>query len=195
MGKLICVYCSSSDAVDPDFFNFTKELGKSIVENNYGLVYGGGNIGLMGVLARSVKENNGKVVGVIPKALHEKGLSFKESDKLIITKDLRERKAIMEEYAHAFISLPGGFGTLEEILEILTLKQLKFHNKAIVFLSCRNFYDSLKESFEHIYYEKFAKEDYKKLYCFSDSIKETMEYINKYKPVELADKWYKNLME
>lgn len=195
MEKLICVYCSSSDAVDSNFFNFTKELGKSIVENNYGLVYGGGNIGLMGALAQSVKQNNGKVVGVIPKALHEKGLSFKESDKLIIAKDLRERKAIMEEYAHSFISLPGGFGTLEEILEILTLKQLKFHNKAIVFLSNRNFFKSLKELFNHIYSEKFAKEDYKKLYCFADSINDAMEYINKYKPVELADKWYKNFLE
>jgi uncharacterized protein (TIGR00730 family) len=195
MEKLICVYCSSSDAVNPDFFNFTKELGKKIVENNYGLVYGGGNIGLMGALAQSVKQNNGKVVGVIPKALHEKGLSFKESDKLIIAKDLRDRKAIMEEYAHAFIGLPGGFGTLEEILEVLTLKQLKFHNKAIVFLSYRNFFKSLKELFNHIYTEKFAKEDYKKLYCFTDSIKETFEYIDQYKPVELSDKWYKNPME
>ena len=190
MEKLICVYCSSSDAVNPDFFNLTKELGRMIAENNYGLVYGGGNIGLMGTLARSVKDNNGKVIGVIPRALHEKGLSFKDADKLIIAKDLRERKAIMEEYAHAFISLPGGFGTLEEILEILTLKQLKFHNKAIVFLSCRNFFKPLRELFDHIYTEKFAKEDYKKLYCFTDNIKTVFDYIDQYKPVKLKDKWF-----
>ena len=191
MEKFICVFCSSSDAVNPDFFDLANELGKKIVENNYGLVYGGGNIGLMGALARSAKQNNGKVVGVIPKALHEKGLSFKQSDELIIAKDLRERKAIMEGYAHAFIGMPGGFGTLEEILEILTLKQLKFHNKAIVFLSHHNFFNSLIDLFDHIYSEKFAKEDYKKLYCFTDNIDTALQYIDQYKPVELKDKWFK----
>ena len=97
----------------------------------------------------------------------------------------------MEEYAHAFIGLPGGFGTIEEIMEILTLKQLKFHKKAIVFLSFRDFFNSLEELFEHIYNEKFAKEDYRKLYCFTDSIKTALEYIDHYKPVELKDKWFK----
>ena len=191
MKKLICVYCSSSDAVNQYFFDFTEDLGRAIAENNYGLVYGGAKIGLMGTIASSVKKNNGTVIGVIPESLHKKGLSFEQADKLIVTQDLRERKQVMEEYAHAFIGLPGGFGTLEEILEILTLKQLKYHNKAVVFLNFKNFFDSMIELFNHIYSEKFAKEDYKKLYYFTDSIKHALEYIEKYKPVTLKDKWFK----
>lgn len=191
MKKYICVYCSSSDAINKDFFNHAEELGREIAVNNYGLVYGGGNIGLMGKLAESVKNNNGTVISVIPKALHEKGLSFKNSDELIVTKDLRERKQVMEDYAHAFIALPGGFGTFEEILEILTLKQLKFHNKAVIFLNIRNFYNSLIELFENIYKEKFAKEDYKKLYFFTDSSEKALDYIEGYSPVAIEDKWFK----
>jgi cytokinin riboside 5'-monophosphate phosphoribohydrolase len=189
--KYICVYCSSSDAVNKEFFDLADKLGKEIAVNNFGLVYGGARIGLMGRLAQSVKENNGKVIGVIPQVLHDKGLSFKEADELIITKDMRERKQVMEDYAHAFIGLPGGFGTLEEILEILTLKQLKFHNKAVIFLNIRSFFDSMLDQFEHIYNENFAKEDYKQLYYFTDNSENALKYIETYEPVILNDKWYK----
>src|SRR5512134_3823260 len=112
MPKTICVYCSSSEALDPSYFQAANELGAQMAQQNCALVYGGGRIGLMGALARAVRDHGGKIIGVIPQSLKEKELAYEACDELIITKDLRDRKAIMETRADAFVALPGGFGTL-----------------------------------------------------------------------------------
>src|SRR5574342_1015899 len=164
MTKTICVYCSSSEALEPSYYEAAKEFGALIARHNYTLIYGGGRIGLMGALARAVYQHGGRVVGVIPQSLKEKELAYDACDELIVTKDLRERKAIMEARADAFVALPGGFGTLEEFFEILTLKQLQLHVKPIILLNTNAFYDHVTRLCEHIYRERFAKPDSRQLY-------------------------------
>ena len=166
MTKTICVYCSSSEAVPSDYFKAAEELGRSIAKRGYTLVFGGGEIGLMGALARAATAYKGRVVGVIPERLAS--LAYERADEMIVTKDLRERKAVMEERADAFVALPGGFGTLEELLEALTLKQLSYHNKPIVLVNTAGFYDPLADIFERIYAAGFTKAVYRELYHIAD---------------------------
>ncbi|HHL31517.1 MAG TPA: TIGR00730 family Rossman fold protein [Oceanospirillales bacterium] len=188
--KTIAVYCSSSDVIHQDYFSSAHQLGKAMAENDYQLVYGGGMVGLMGEVARSVKASSGKTIGVVPKALNLNNVVNDIDDELIITDGMRERKAIMDERGDAFIGLPGGFGTFEEMFEVLTLKQLGYHNKAIVFLNIRGYYDKLFEMFEHIYAEKFAKKQYRVLYHISETVEDAMAYLKSYQPPDLPAKWF-----
>ncbi len=190
LSKSICVYCSSSDAVSADFFGVAQELGAAIVGGGYKFIFGGGEIGLMGAVARSVHEHGGHVVGVIPEFLRLPGICYETCDELIVTKDMRERKAAMEARADAFIALPGGFGTLEEMLEIITLKQLRVHHKPIIFLNTNGFYDGLNDLFEHIYKHSFAKTNNRELYHFSASVEDAIAYIKGYEPPALENKWF-----
>ncbi len=193
--KSICVYCSSSDHISTAFFDIAQELGEAIVGNGYRFIYGGGDIGLMGAIARSVHKHGGHVVGVIPEFLRQPGIAYELSDELIVTADMRERKAAMESRADAFIALPGGFGTLEEMLEVITLKQLGVHDKPIVFLNTNGFYNGLHDLFEHIFDHNFAKPHYRDLYHFADDVHSAISYIKAYEPKALGTKWYKETVE
>lgn len=188
--KSICVYCASSDAVPLELFDLASDLGASIVSHGYTLVYGGGGVGLMGAVARSVHKNGGEVVGVIPKFLRRPGICYEGCDELIVTSDMRERKFVMESRADSFIALPGGFGTLEEVLEIITLKQLKIINKPIVFLNANGYYSGLNDMFEHIYECHVAKPDYRNLYYFANDVSDAMSHIEAYQPLALVNKWF-----
>jgi uncharacterized protein (TIGR00730 family) len=190
MEKKICVYSSSSDVVGQHYFAAARELGKHMAQHHYTLIFGGGGIGLMGELARAVHEYGGKVIGVIPEYLNLPGIAYDEADRLIVTPSLRERKKVMEEQADAFIALPGGFGTLEEILEILTLKQLRQHSKPVVFINTANFYRHLIDLFDHILNEKFAKSIYRQLYFFAPDAGAAVSYIESYTPPQLPKKWF-----
>lgn len=190
MKKTICVYSSSSDAVSEPYFEAARELGSLIGERQYTMIYGAGNIGLMGRLALAVHQHGGKVVGVIPEYLNNFGLAYEAADEIIVTPDLRERKAVMEQRADAFIALPGGFGTLEEMLEVITLKQLQQHRKPIVFINTLNFYEKLFQQFEHLFRESFAKEDQQKLYAVVPNAREALAYIETYQPPTLQKKWF-----
>ena len=190
ISKSICVYCASSNAVSSDFLDLAAELGASIASEGYTLIYGGGEIGLMGAVAKSVHKNGGQVVGVIPEFLRRPGICYENCDELIVTADMRERKSIMESRADGFIALPGGFGTLEEVLEIITLKQLKQLNKPIVFLNADGFYSGLDDMFEHIYECRIAKPDYRRLYYFANNVADAMSHIEEYQPLTLVNKWY-----
>ncbi|MBN1512350.1 MAG: TIGR00730 family Rossman fold protein [Phycisphaerae bacterium] len=190
MSKTICVYCSSSDAIDRVYFEAAAELGRQLAVRGWSLVYGGGNVGLMGAVAEAVHAEGGRVVGVIPRTLADKGLAYAAADEMIITRDLRERKATMEARADAFIALPGGFGTLEELVEIVTLKQLSFHSKAMVLLNTAGFYDGLLEVFERMYALQFAKPVYRKLYHVADTAADALDHIAAYQPPVLDQKWY-----
>lgn len=189
MNKVICVYSSSSCNIDAFYFELAAELGRKIALRKDALIFGGGMIGLMGATARAVHEYNGKVIGVIPEALNIEGVVYENCDELIETPGLRERKAIMDSRADAFIALPGGYGTLEEILEIITLKQLKYHDKPIVVLNANGFYDKLLQQFDVIIEQKFAKEECRQLYFVTDDVSEALEYIDTYKPIVFKDKW------
>jgi hypothetical protein len=185
----ITVFSSSSEAVDPAFFTVAAELGRGMARRGDTLVYGGTTVGLMGAAARAVFENGGKVIGVIPRYMAERGIDFSDCE-LHLTRDLRERKAKMEQLADAFLVLPGGFGTLEELLEILTLKQLQQHQKAIVILNVNGFFDPLKALFEHVYQQRFAKETTRALYHFAPTVEHAFGYLDAYVPVAVPSKWF-----
>ncbi len=191
MSQTLCVYCSSSDAVAPIYFETAEEVGAQLAQQGYTLIYGGGRIGLMGALARAVHQSGGRVIGVIPEFLRDNGLAYDAADELIITRDLRERKAVMEARAEGFVTLPGGFGTLEEALEIITLKQLGLHTKPVVMINVQGFYDSMLELMERIYQERFAKPEYRHLYHFAPDVDEAFSYLAAYQPTPLAvNKWF-----
>jgi cytokinin riboside 5'-monophosphate phosphoribohydrolase len=186
----ICVYCASSNAVADIYFETAKKLGNLIGENGHSLVYGGANVGLMEQVAISVKEFNGKITGIIPQKIHDKQLSSDHPDELIVTPTMDERKTLMRDMSDAFIALPGGFGTLEEILEVITLKQLDYHRKPIVFINVNGFFNDLFAQFEKSYSENFAKENYRKLFASVDTSEKAMDYILSYKYEEMGPKWF-----
>jgi uncharacterized protein (TIGR00730 family) len=160
----VCVYCSSSSAIAPHFAEAAVELGTLLGRQGLALVYGGASVGLMGVLAQAVQRHGGRVIGFIPQSLRDREIAYEAADELVVTRDLRERKALMESRADAFVALPGGFGTLEEVLEILTLKQLRAHQKPVVFLNTAGFYDPLLAVFEQLREQRFARPESRQAY-------------------------------
>ena len=190
MIKTVCVFSSSSSAVNSIYSDTAIDLGKRLGQEGFDLIFGGADVGLMGVIARTAQNHGARVTGVIPEPLVGKGIAYQEADELIVPNNLRDRKEIIESKSDAFIALPGGFGTMEEIMEILTLKQLQFHNKPIVFINTNGYYDNLIAQFETGYQENFAKNEYKELYYFSESAEAAMDYIKLYTPKQLPSKWF-----
>ncbi len=173
----VCVFCASSNDVAGPYFRAARELGEQIAARRWTLVYGGGNVGLMGVLAEAVREGKGRIVGVIPEALRDRELAYPGADEMIVTADLRERKSLMDEKANAFIALPGGFGTLDEVVETITLKQLKFHDRPVVFVNIARYYDRLFAWIDHVFEERFAPGDPRDLYSVARSAAEAVRII------------------
>lgn len=186
----VCVYCSSSDAVGSEYFELAEELGTVLAARGDAIVYGGARVGLMGALARAAHANGGRVIGVMPKGIAEHDIGSETADEMIVTTSLRERKRVMEERADAFVALPGGFGTLEELMEILTLKQLGFHDKAVIILNAGRFYDPLLRLFRHFYDEKFAKPETGEIFGLCDSVPSLIEYLDSYTPGKIGTKWF-----
>lgn len=140
-------------------------MGRLLARRGYTLVFGGGQVGLMGEIARAVHDEGGSVLGVIPEALKEReGIAYDVADELIITRTMQERKRILFTRADGFIVLPGGFGTLEEFMEVLTLKQLGYHDKPIVVVNTDGYFEPLLSCFEYMFEEGFAHERYRSLY-------------------------------
>jgi uncharacterized protein (TIGR00730 family) len=187
----ICVFCSSSNAINEAYFNEAKKLGELIGEGNHTLINGGANVGLMEAVTISTSKAGAKTVGVIPERMIGRSLASNNSHEVIVTPDMMTRKEKMREMSDAFIALPGGFGTLEEILEVMTLRQLSYHTKPIVFINTNNFFDNLFKQFEVSYVEQFAKDVYRKLYFEAKSSEEAFEHILNYEEIELDTKWFK----
>jgi cytokinin riboside 5'-monophosphate phosphoribohydrolase len=173
----LCVYCSSSDHIDASFHGVAAEMGRAIAQRVGTLVYGGGAVGLMGIVARAVHAHGGKVVGVIPESMTGKEIAYRDANELIVTPDLRTRKRIMEERSDAFVALPGGFGTLEELFEILTHRYLGYHDKPIAILNAHGFFDPLVTLFEHMYEHRFARPRQREQYHVTDSVTGVFDYL------------------
>jgi uncharacterized protein (TIGR00730 family) len=187
----ICVFCSSSNAISDVYFQEAKELGTLIGQNNHKLINGGANVGLMEAVTVSARKAGANTIGIIPERMIGRSLASENSHAVIVTKDMMERKAKMRDMSDAFVALPGGFGTLEEILEVITLRQLSYHSKPIVFINSNNFFDYLLKQFEISFKEMFAKVLYRDLYFVAESPAIAMDYIENYKPFELDSKWFK----
>jgi len=188
MSKSVCVYCSASNTIDMKHFESAVRVGNEIARRGYSLVYGAGEVGLMGAVASAVQKGGGKIIGVVPDALNREGMVFQDADELIVTRHMRDRKAQMEAHADVFVTLPGGFGTLDEVIEIITLKSLGYHNKPIVFLNTHHFFEPLIALFEYLCQERFAKQSVRHLYYFAKTVEEMFEYIEHYRPLPINGK-------
>ncbi len=173
----VCVFCASSDDVSVRYVEAARELGRVLAARGWSLVYGGGNNGLMGVLAAEMHGLGARITGVIPVALRDRGWAYEGVDEIVVTDGLRERKAIMEARADAFIGMPGGFGTLEEMLEIITLRQLGMHDKPIVFIDVDGFFRGMLDQFETGYRERFIAEECRGLYHVASSVGDAIDYL------------------
>jgi cytokinin riboside 5'-monophosphate phosphoribohydrolase len=190
MTRLLCVYCASSDRLDPKYYAVAAELGREMVTRGWGLVYGGGKTGMMGAVARAVKQSGGRVVGVIPEFMKARELAYIEADELVTVITLRERKLLMETRADAFVALPGGWGTLEEIMEILTLRQLDVVKKPCVLLNQDGFYDDLLRLFERMQADKFFKPSNLELFRVAKTAADVFAQIDVAAGAKAESKWF-----
>jgi len=155
--KTVCVYCGSGSGINPSFVEAAVELGKAFAENGIRLVYGGGSVGLMGAVAKSVLEHGGQVTGIIPEFLRAKEKPSTQMQEMIITPDMHERKRLMFERSDAFVALPGGIGTLEELVEQMTWQQLGRHSKPIMLANIDNFWEPLFALMTHMRATQFIR--------------------------------------
>lgn len=173
----ICVYCSSSNTISDAYPPVAQALGREIAGRGHRLVYGGGAVGLMGVLAKAAHEAGGTVKGVIPSKLQAReGIAY-DADDLIVTDTMRDRKRIMYQESDAFVVLPGGFGTVEEFMEVLTLKQLDYHDHPIVILNVEGFFDTLLSFFEELREGRFARAPVTNLVSVVATVEEALDRI------------------
>ena len=186
----ICVFSSSSNAIADAYVSEAVDLARLIGKSGFCLINGGSNVGTMDVVTREANLHGAKTIGIIPEKLRDFNLASIHAHEIIVSGDMMERKAKMRDLSDSFIALAGGFGTLEEILEVITLKQLGYHDKAIVFINTNGFYDDLFRQFEKSYEEKFARENYRNLYFIAENAAEAMAYLKDYKPEESVNKWF-----
>ena len=192
--KKVCVYCSASNGVEEIYYKEATKLGELLGDNDYDLVYGGSDFGLMGAVSQSAKKNGSKVYGIMPKKIyefvnHEGG----GCDEFVLTEDMRERKYLLDSYSDATIAMAGGFGTLEEISEIIDHKILGYNTKPIIFLNTNNFYGKLFEFFNQIVAENFARKETMSLFYLAETPEDAIAYLKTYtpnKPPESVDDIY-----
>lgn len=184
----VCVFASSCNYLEEIYYNDAKELGRLIAEAKIDLVYGGSCLGLMWTCAKEVKENGGKITGVMPEKLRDMDVFSDYCDEFLVTPCMRSRKEKMDELSESVITLPGGFGTLEELSEMIVQKQLGYCNKAIVILNTNGFFDKMLEFFDEIINQKFANDKAAKLYYVAKTPQEAVEYLKSYQPVDYSIK-------
>lgn len=178
----ICVYGASSNAIDKDYILAGEALGEEMAKRGHILVYGGGANGLMGAVARGCTKGGGEIIGVAPSFFEVDGVLYEKCTDFVYTETMRERKQIMEDLADAFIMTPGGIGTFEEFFEIMTLKQLARHNKAITILNTKGYYDPIDKLMKDITRAGFMKEDSLELYESFTDPSALLDYIEGYTP-------------
>lgn len=178
--KKIAVFCGSSLGFDPIYKKTAIELGNAFVKKDITLVYGGGKIGIMGVLAETILSQGGKVIGVIPKLLEKKEVVYREVTELIVTKKMSERKVIMSKLCDGYISLAGGFGTLDEMFEGLTMSQLQIEQKPNGILNTNGYFNHLIAQADRMIEEGFVKPSNKDLLIVSDSVADLLKKMDGY---------------
>ena len=188
--RAVTVYCSSSSAIPRVYIDAAAELGAAIAQQGWKLVYGGNCVGSMGVLADGCRAAGGTVVGITPRLMVEKGVSDERCHELVVTECMRERKRLLEHRGDAFVTLPGGLGTFEEIFEIIVGKQLAYHNKPVVLLNVAGYFDPLLAMIEHGIEQRFIKPKARELYYVAGGVSDAIEHIRSYVPPQLADTWF-----
>ena len=183
----ICVYGAASSLIDKSFVEAGEELGRKMAQRGHGLVFGGGRSGMMGAPARGVRQEGGEVLGISPRFFEESNpeVAFEDCTEFIHTETMRERKRLLDESSDAFIVAPGGIGTFDEFFEILTLKQLGRHNKAIVIFNIDGYYDNMLRMMEVSINKNFITTDCVDLFKVTSTIDETLDYIENYDPNDI----------
>jgi uncharacterized protein (TIGR00730 family) len=186
--KRICVFCGSSGGSRPEYSACAEDLGAELAHRNIGLVYGGGNVGLMGAIADSVLKAGGEAIGVIPEHLMAREIGHNHLTKLHIVRSMHERKALMADLSDAFIALPGGFGTLEEFFEVLTWSQLGLHAKPCGVVNVLDYYTPLLGMLDHAVEERFLKAQNRALVLARKTPTELLQALEEWRPAHV-EKW------
>lgn len=184
--KSLCVFCGSSFGNQPNFKDMAHELGKSLARQKITLIYGGASIGLMGELADAALAEGGKVVGVMPEQLVAREVSHTGLSDLIVVQDMHERKAKMAELADGFIALPGGLGTLEELFEVLTWAQLRFHEKPCGLLNVQGYYDFLLRFLDNAVSSEFIRPPHREMLLVSETVTGVLKLFENYRSPNLG---------
>ena len=192
MIKTICVFCGSSTGVNNVYKERTKQLAEFFLQEHIQLVYGGANIGLMGILADTMLQQYGKVIGVMPQHLVDKEVAHFGLTKMHIVADMQERKTLMASLSDAFITLPGAYGTFDEIFEMLTWNQLHIVTKPVGLLNINGFFNSLIDMLDHAVEEHFLRPEHRGILLVDDNEEQLLRKMNDYKPVT-AEKWIERL--
>jgi len=179
--KRVCVFASSCNYLEKSYYEAAAEFGDLLSKAGYDMVYGGSSLGLMWACAEKVKQNGHRIIGVMPEKLHNMGVYTDECVELFVTPCMRTRKAKMDELSDAVAALAGGFGTLEELSEMIVQKQLGYNNKPIVLLNTNGFYNKLIEFFNEIISQKFASQKAGDLYFAAQTPFEAVEYLKNYR--------------
>ncbi len=173
----ICLYGAGSSKIDDTYKKIGYELGKEMAERGHTLVFGGGSTGMMGAVSKGAIDNNGKTIGIAPKWMDEFEGICHDCDEFIKTESMEDRKRLFEEFSDGFIISPGGIGTLDEMFEIVTLKKLNIHKKAIVIFNINHFYDKMLEMIDFMIEKKTIKESDKTLFKVCNTIEECLDYL------------------
>ncbi len=189
----ICVYGASSNIIDKVYIEATEDLGLKLAKRGHSLVFGAGAEGVMGASARGAEKACGKIIGIAPGFFNVDGMIFENCTELIRPETMRERKKMLEEMSDAFIMAPGGIGTFDEFFEIITLKQLSRHTKAIAIFNVNNYFDDLLAMMEKGIREEFIKEECRELYRVFDNADEMLDYIENYVAVDMDILNFKNI--
>lgn len=184
--KKIVVFCGSSLGFNPIYKEAAIALGNYFVNNNIGLVYGGGKIGMMGVIADTILAKKGEVIGVIPKLLEKEEVVHADVEEMIVCKNMSERKVIMSKLIDGYITLPGGFGTLDELFEALTLNQLHIEKKPVGLLNIKGFFDATLQQLDRMVVDGYLKPENRKLLLVAESVEELMQKMNNYDPPRVS---------
>jgi uncharacterized protein (TIGR00730 family) len=187
--KSVCIFCGSATGADPAFAVAARATGTELARRGLALVYGGGRVGLMGEVATAALAAGGTVVGVIPRALSGQEIAFAEATELIVVESMHARKALMADRADAFVALPGGFGTCDELFEILTWAQLRIHQKPVGLLNVAGFFTPLLAWLDHVVAAGLLKPKHRDLLLVADTVPELLDRLAAYRPPAADRKW------
>lgn len=192
--KSICVFCGSSMGTRPEYRQAAEDLAQLMLERKIKLVYGGANVGLMKVLAESVLKGGGEVIGIMPRMLIKREVAHLNLTKMYTVESMSDRKNLMVELSDAFVALPGGFGTLDELAEVITYNQLRLTDKPIGIMNVAGYFDSLLKYFDHITEEGFLRHEHRQNLIVEGDVEMLIDRMSQFQPVEM-EKWLRDIKE
>jgi uncharacterized protein (TIGR00730 family) len=187
--RRVCVFCGASPGARPEYAQATTELARMLAAEGVGVVYGGGGVGLMGVLADAVLAEGGEIIGVIPRALVDREIAHRDVTDMRVVASMHERKALMAELADAFVALPGGLGTLEELFEVYTWAQLGLHRKPCALLNVEGYYDGIAGFLSQAVEERFLREEHREMLMVESHPGPLIERLREFEPDAALPKW------